>query len=144
MTPKRIHLRDVPVHPAELQLEPDADGNERHEPNPLAGQVDHDALAAELGEDAVWVGPGSKWALPWEAGTGSFAVHDGLSVNTDDPEDLNRALAIAIRWSLPIYPTAHEIRSELAGKNLADFPYVRHPSHADVLLAVAAGKEYQP
>lgn len=109
------------------------------------GALDVDALAEALaGQDAVWVGPGSPWQPPFQRGTGTFAVHEGLSVNTDDPDDINRALAIAIRWSLPFYPTVDQIRRDLAGKNLADATPLYQSSHADVLLAVAQGKDYQP
>lgn len=147
--PKRVTVRQLPTFPEFLPLpatDPEDTTEQVSEPHPHAGEVDLDQLNADLGDDTVWVGCGSAWDTPdgWEPGNGTFAIHDALTVNTDDPETIARVYAKAIQWELPGFPTVGHIREALAGKNLAIDTPLSRPSHADVLLALAAGEPYQP
>jgi hypothetical protein len=105
--------------------------------------VDHAALA-ELLDGAVWVGEGSPWQLPehwatqiniWVTGERSFDA---------TPLGNNKALAFTITNELPWYPTAETIRDHLHGKQLATLGARGDVTHADVLVAVAAGRTWRP
>lgn len=102
-------------------------------------------------EGAVYVGRGSKWGNP-------FVVHPdpehGYALDgPDDPRrnwgpnrDALLGLAKALyEESILMYdePSIHEIRDELAGKDLMCWCDESEPCHADVLLEIAAGKEKQ-
>ena len=94
------------------------------------GEVDELKLQQELG-DAIWVGEGSAWALPWRQ-------------NEDDPTDDNLILLNAIHRGDHSYPALEVIREVLAGHDLADEIPLETASIADLLLAIANGRDYQP
>jgi hypothetical protein len=109
------------------------------------GPVDLFAIEQLLEGDDVWVGEGSVWALPagWDDGVEIF-VTGITSFDGDQPVEVNRALAFMIGQQLPGYPSAGFIRSELKGKRLVIGGERGDITHADVLVAVAASREWKP
>ena len=168
MSTNRMYLPTIPVYPDTIEQKTDIpqgeEGTDQPEtvtiPHPHAGEIDYEQLQELIG-DAIWVGPGSRWQLPWEYGTGPVALTGDLTIHTSDlpaipangdderlpaidgRADMNRGLTLAIRYALPIYPPLGDIRKALAGHDLADNISLEHPSHADVLLALANGRKYQ-
>lgn len=108
------------------------------------GAIDTEALDAILGE-AVWVGEGSPWELPeaWTSGV-EFWPTGETSFDGSSPLEVNRGLFFTIDRGLPWYPTWSEIREHLAGKQLAIVGRKGDITHADVLVACAAGRRWRP
>lgn len=109
-------------------------------------------------DNTVYVGRGSKWGNPYKVGEKyprlELAVlkKDGAQLVLSDPRRINnrRDAVYEFSWllnpvinrdELPAYPTVEEVRSELAGKNLACWCPLDKPCHADVLLEIANQKE---
>ncbi|MEP6477822.1 MAG: hypothetical protein ABJB03_00395 [Rhodoglobus sp.] len=141
-TPTRVHLASdvIPRFPAIVRHLVDAhyadNGSVSNEvwhdfKHPRAGEVDEDRLQWLLG-DAIWVGEGSAFALPWPA-------------DTDEPlTDCLNLLEAIHKKLIPTYPGLDIIRTVLGGRNLAtDIPLER-PAHVDVLLAIANHLDYVP
>jgi len=108
-------------------------------------------------DGAVYVGRPTKWGNPFrvvpvhESGPfdvvlgedGFCAQSTGLAAARQVAVDHFR-LAIhpaAPKDSLPDYPLWAEIQAELAGRDLVCWCPLTHPCHADVLLAIAAGRD---
>ncbi len=111
-------------------------------------------------EGAVAVGRPSKWGNPWRV---RRAYNDGQWDIIETVPDLGdtsvewagsladaRAQAVEIFRAIlfdgasaekPEYPSADEIRAELAGKDLMCWCPLDQPCHADVLLELANPKE---
>lgn len=81
-------------------------------------------------ESAIYVGRGSKWGNPWR-------VEDGMSV-----KGAVWRYRDAAEGRLPFakVPGVDEIRSELAGRDLACWCSLDKACHADVLLELANGE----
>lgn len=78
-------------------------------------------------EGVVYVGRGSKWGNPWR-------VEDGMSAHGAVWRYRDAVVGL-----LPFakVPGSKEVRSELAGRDLACWCRLDQPCHADVLLVVA-------
>ena len=117
-----------------------------------------------MAENTVYVGRGTKWGNP-------FRVDDGLNLTTLDltesvegrpfrypvkesmtavisPELAVDLYSVLLRWrhvgmspALRDLPMASQVRTELAGKNLACWCPLDQPCHADVLLEIANREE---
>lgn len=87
---------------------------------------------SRMPEGAVYVGRPSRWGNPFRRGddtpeSWAYAV-----------ELFRRMLALwPVGHGLYPYPTRAEIRTELAGKDLACWCPLDQPCHADVLLELA-------
>ena len=92
------------------------------------------------GKPAIYVGRGSKWGNPYHVNPGLTA--QGAMWRYRDC--LNGDLPWPGAWPMP---TPEEIRAELKGHDLMcwcpleDADGNRVPCHADILLAIAAGKD---
>ena len=149
MSASRITVTHLPVYPDTVRTlidpeHPDTEEAWREVPHPRAGRLALDALQLELGE-TVWVGPGSRWALPREAGVVPITVTADYapSPSPDQWQDVaNLCLALAVKYNTGAYPTLGEICGQLAGRDLADSVPDDQPSHVDVLLALANGLDF--
>lgn len=97
-------------------------------------------------ENTVYVGRGTRYGNPWRENdllqlrdTHGTKQHIRLI-----PEDLVMFYRLSIDSlhradspNIKALPMAHEIREELAGKNLACWCPLDQPCHADVLLEIA-------
>lgn len=90
MSTSRSYLNpdSLPRYPELVEISIPGEGDEEPstytEPHPFAGQIDGNALQALIG-DGVFVGEGTKWALPWEYGTGPNAIAGTeMTVQTSD------------------------------------------------------------
>ena len=107
-------------------------------------------------ENTVYVGRGTKWGNPWKItphDDGQATVTDPVSATTFTSVHEAAAHAVAsFRWQLLNHPnvlgfTEAEVRTELAGKNLAcwcpltDAQGNHVTCHADVLLEIANREE---
>jgi hypothetical protein len=94
-------------------------------------------------ENTVYVGRPSKWGNPHHWQDYSEWYPDA------EPDDLRRMATsdfkhftldpalIPREWPKPRYASLGEVRSELAGKDLACWCPLDQPCHADVLLEIA-------
>jgi hypothetical protein len=98
-------------------------------------------------EGAVYVGRPTKWGNPWTVHQHTDRcdavehLHCPL-YPVDAAEGAVRRYRYAIAWPLsdePRVPDPHEIRAELAGKDLVCWCPLDQPCHADVLLEIANG-----
>ena len=101
-------------------------------------------------ENTVYVGRGTKWGNPWKVtphDDGRATVTDPISCTAFESVPAANAHATgSFRWQLLNHPnvlgfTEAEVRTELAGKNLACWCPLDQPCHADVLLEIANREE---
>jgi len=86
-------------------------------------------------EGAVVVSRPSRWGNPWAVGESVTSRHDAVLAFRTHLDARRRPWP---GWSDLIgYPDDEEIRSELAGKDLACWCPLGQPCHADVLLELA-------
>lgn len=101
-------------------------------------------------EGAVYVGRPTRWGNPYH--WSNYPALPSVEWGDDDPQrvpesirrrhavtDFRSALVYSIGGTLAGYPTKEEIRTELAGKDLACWCPLDQPCHADVLLELANG-----
>lgn len=109
-------------------------------------------------EGAVYVGRPSTWGNPWTADDFAEVIYE-MANAVVPPRDVTRAWAkraaadVAVAafqdavlddraWQEPEwYPPVEEIRTALAGKDLACWCPLHEPCHADVLLEIANAGE---
>lgn len=86
-------------------------------------------------EGAVYVGRGSRWGNPYKIGDRLWTP-TGLTASASR-DDVLEAFKDDIYWGACDFPDETEVRSELAGKDLACWCPLDKPCHADVLLELA-------
>lgn len=80
---------------------------------------------------AIYVGRPTKWGNPFQVGTTT------MGLNRMTREQAVAAYRVRVGSNPLIFPTKHEIRDELRGKDLACWCPLDQPCHADVLLEIA-------
>ena len=91
-------------------------------------------------EGAVYVGRPTRWGNPWAEGSTGWTIDPNGLINREPHPPLTRAQAVeSYRNSCENSDEDYlaEIRSALAGHDLACFCPLDQPCHADVLLEVA-------
>lgn len=97
-------------------------------------------------ENTIYVGRGSKWGNPYrvEASNGEYSTINDAGTSRSLRMREADALMMVVSWFSESIangwngvPGVGEIRSELAGKNLACWCPADQPCHADVLLELA-------
>lgn len=88
--------------------------------------------------DAVIVARPSKWGNPWTVGTDVLVEHPRPGGPYVRAFRVTPTLAVEL-YRQAFTPDATEIRTELAGRDLACWCPTDQPCHADVLLEIAAG-----
>jgi Domain of unknown function (DUF4326) len=82
--------------------------------------------------NAIYVGRSTKWGNPYKVGVDNHSAEEAVTLFRRD----------LIAGSLAF--TIDDVRRELKGKDLVCWCKPGSPCHADVLFAVANGKETQP
>lgn len=90
--------------------------------------------------DAVIVARPSQWGNPFKVGSMAMIESDWRGVRVTIEYEMTAALAVELYRQRFIYD-ARDIRTALAGRDLACWCPLDQPCHADVLLALANPKE---